>query len=230
MESAVTFFIPLYNEEKILEENVKNLIAFLDRMDLPYEILLGSNGSTDRTEEIGRRLDSKYDQVVFFHTPKRGPGIAFWEAMKKARFDQLICIDADLTTDLNFIPLAVESLKSNDAVIGSKHIGSQKRPIFRLMASELFIKCSNVFLKMPFRDYSIGAKAYRVSAIRPFFDKIDRHTFYTQALLYQLNRNNKRIMEIPVYCEDRRKSKFNLIHEGFYRYYSLFKLFVKSKQ
>jgi len=32
-----------------------------------------------------------------------------------------------------------------------------------------------------------------------------------------------------VLCEDYRQSKFNIIHEGFYRFYRLFRLWYKEK-
>ena len=81
---------------------------------------------------------------------------------------------------------------------------------------------------MPFRDYSIGAKAYRTEAIRPYVQHIDRHTFYTQTLLYYLRKEGRKITELPVRCEDHRKSRFNLAHEGVYRFFRLFQLYLRS--
>lgn len=226
--SGLTVFIPLYNEAAIIRKNVLVLLRYLATLDVPYEIILGSNGSTDRTPEIGEDLDMTYSQVRFFHLRLRGPGLAFAEAVRRADYAFFLCVDADLSIELNFIPRAVASLGICDAVVGSKKTGNQTRPIVRVIASELFIICTNLLLKMPYRDYSIGAKAYRTEAIRPFVNKIDRHTFYTQELLYQLRKAGKRIIEIPVNCNDPRKSKFNLMHEGFYRYSKLVELWIRS--
>ncbi len=226
MSSGVTVFIPLYNEESILHKNVDRLCEYMTPLHRPYEIILGSNGSTDHTPLIGSELDKAYSNVIFFHVPLRGPGLAFTEALKRAAYPYFICLDADLSFELNFIKRAIEALHEFDAVVGSKQLGSQKRPFIRILGSDLFIACTNFLLHMPYRDYSIGAKAYRTESIRPFLDKIDRHTFYTQQLLYQLRKSNKKIIEVPVHCEDRRKSKFNLFHEGFYRYGKLFELWL----
>ncbi len=229
MDRGITVFVPLYNEEEILERNVGVVLGFLERFELPCELILGSNGSTDRTPEIGRRLAETHPgRVVFFHLDRRGPGRAFARAVKCARFTYLVCLDADLSVELSFVADAVDALEQYDAVVGSKLLGTQKRSAFRIMASECFIMFTNLLLRMPYRDYSIGAKAYRTEAIRPFVDKVDAHTFYTQEMLYQLKKTGGRIIEVPVRCDDRRASRFNLLHEGFYRYGKLFGLWLRN--
>lgn len=228
INKGLTVFIPIYNEAAILENNVQDLLNYLERLKLPYEIILGSNGSSDRTPEIGNALAMTHARVKFFHIEMRGPGLAFVEAVKQARYLFFLCLDADLSTDLDFIPRAISSLSTYDVVVGSKQTGNQTRPFFRVLASDLFIRCTNLLLQMPYRDYSIGAKAYRTESLRPFMGEVDRHTFYTQALLWRLKKTGGRIVEIPVSCHDCRKSKFNLLHEGLYRYSKLFHLWIKS--
>jgi glycosyltransferase involved in cell wall biosynthesis len=224
---GISLFIPLYNEEEILEENVGRLLDYLPTLASRYEIILGSNGSTDSTPEIGQRLSADHSEVCFFHLPVRGPGQAFREAVGRASYGSFVCVDADLTTDIDFIRESTENLRDVDAVVGSKQNGAQNRALVRILASRFFIFCTNLLLHMPFLDYSIGAKAYRTAAIRPLLACVDRHTFYTQALLYRMQRQGNRIVEVPVVCIDRRGSKFNLFHEGFYRFYKLFELWLK---
>ncbi len=228
MTPGLTVFIPVYNEEPILAQNAERVLEHLARLGVPHEVILGSNGSTDRTPEIGAELARKHDNVQFFHVPERGPGRAFARALKLARYDKFVTLDADLSFDMAFVPDALASLEQNDAVIGSKGLGTQKRPLFRIIASDSFIWLTNLLLHMPYRDYAIGAKGYRTAAILPHADKVDVHTFYTQEMVYQIRRAGGRIAEIPVKCEDRRPSRFNLLHEGFYRYGKLFGLWFRS--
>ncbi|HID31294.1 MAG TPA: glycosyltransferase family 2 protein, partial [Desulfobacterales bacterium] len=167
MRSGVTVFIPLYNEETILKKNVFKLVEYLVPLDRPYQIILGSNGSTDSTAEIGRELDLQHPNITFFHLPLRGPGLAFAEAVKRAGYPYFLCLDADLSIDLDFISYAIKALQDHDAVVGSKQVGNQKRPFYRIIASDIFIAFTKRLLKLPYRDYAIGAKAYRTGAIRP---------------------------------------------------------------
>jgi hypothetical protein len=41
--------------------------------------------------------------------------------------------------------------------------------------------------------------------------------------------HNRRVVQIGVDCEDRRKSRFNLFHEGFYRYSHLYHCFKELR-
>lgn len=226
--SGLSLFVPIYNEAAILSENTDRLYKYLSRLQIPFEILLGSNGSTDATPEIGPKLAAAHRNVKFFHLSQRGPGLAFAEALRGCRYDAFICQDADLSIHLEFIPKAFDLLENHDAVIGAKQT-TQRRARLRIGVSDFFILCTNLLLGLSYRDYSIGAKAYRTEAIRPFIGKVDRHTFYTQQMIYQLQRIGGRIIEIPVECDDWRKSRFNLIHEGFYRFYKLFELWLRMQ-
>ena len=69
-EEAMTAFtvgIPVYNEEAILVPNTERLIAFLDDLGREYEIIIGSNGSTDSTTALGFDLSRRFPCVNFFH-------------------------------------------------------------------------------------------------------------------------------------------------------------------
>lgn len=228
LQRGITIFIPLYNEEAILKDNVLLLCNQMTSLNQPYELILGSNGSTDRTFEFCEELALTFPHIMCFHLPRRGPGLALFEALHRIRYEFLICVDVDLSVDFDFVPRAVELLAAYDAVVGSKQIGDQYRPWLRVTASNVFIACTNWLLNMPYHDYSLGAKAYRTEAILPFAGLIDRHTFYTQILLYQLQRQGRKILEIPVMCHDVRQSRFNLLHEGVYRYSKLLMLWFKS--
>jgi len=228
LHQGVTIFIPLYNEEAILKDNVLLLCDQMATLNQPHEVILGSNGSTDRTFEYSEQLALTFSHITCFHVARRGPGLAFAEALHRIQYEFLVCVDADLSVDFDFVPRAIEALAVYDAVVGSKQMGDQHRPWLRVTASNLFIACTNWLLDMPYHDYSLGAKAYRTEVVLPFAELIDRHTFYTQTLLYQLQQQGRKILEIPVMCHDERQSRFNLLHEGVYRYSKLFLLWVRS--
>ena len=75
--AGMTIFIPLYNEEALLVKNTLQLLAFLDGLERPYEVILGSNGSTDGTVDLARGLSETHDRVRFFQLgfQRRGTGL-----------------------------------------------------------------------------------------------------------------------------------------------------------
>lgn len=227
MLNGVSIIIPVYNEADILVDNCLYLLKLLKKQKIPFEIIIGSNGSTDKTDTLGYSLAKKYQQIKFFTLPKRGVvGKVFEDAVKMAQYEKLISLDIDLTIDLSFISDAIKLLDTYHMVIGSKKAGKQLRFFLRRLASNTYIWLVKIFIGLSFSDYSIGAKAYRRSAILPHLDKIDTRTAYVLTLIYRLYKNGNRIAQIPVNCNDHRKSKFGLVKESIYRFLHLFNLWL----
>ena len=84
-------------------------------------------------------------------------------------------------------------------------------------------------LGLRFTDYSIGAKAYRKKIVLPYLDGLADGSAYVVQLIAWAKRDGAVITEIPIWCEDHRKSKFNLPREGVYRFGSLFLLWLQER-
>jgi glycosyltransferase involved in cell wall biosynthesis len=223
-----TVGIPVYNEEAILVPNTERLLAYLDHFGREYEVLIGSNGSTDSTTALGIDLTRRFPQVAFFHVPQRGVGLAFREFILRARYPLLISVDMDLSIDLDFVRRALTLLEDHDIVVGSKKLGKQKRSFLRRVASDTFLRIARVLLGIDYDDYSIAAKGYRVETVRRFADRINEGSSYVIEMCFLTKRGGGRIVQIPVECEDWRKSKFNLVHEAFYKYSHLVGLWLRG--
>jgi glycosyltransferase involved in cell wall biosynthesis len=222
--------IPVYNEEEILVANTERLLAFLDPLGREYEVMIGSNGSTDATVRLGEELARRDPRVVFFHGAERGVGNAFREFVHRARHPFLVSVDMDLSVDLSFIPTALDLLDTHEIVVGSKRLGNQQRTLFRKLGSDSFLWAVRVLLGLRYDDYSIAAKAFRVDVLRRFIDRIDTGSSYVLELCYLTQRTGGRIVQVPVSCEDWRASKFNLLHEAFYKYAHLARLWLRHRK
>jgi glycosyltransferase involved in cell wall biosynthesis len=223
-----TVGIPVYNEEAILVPNTERLIAFLDGLGADYQVLIGSNGSTDSTTALGADLTRRFRQVSFFHVPERGVGLAFREFVRRATHPLLVSVDMDLSIDLAFIPRALALLETNDIVVGSKKMGNQERSFLRKLGSDSFLRATRLLLGLDYDDYSIAAKAFRVETLRRFEDRINEGSSYVLEICYLTKLAGGRIVQVPVSCEDWRKSKFNLVHEALYKYGHLVRLWMRG--
>src|SRR3989344_7939257 len=217
-----TIIIPVYNEEELIKKSTLRLINFLDKKDYLYEILLVDNGSTDGTKEIGLGLSKQCKNVIFFSVTKnKAPGLAFKEGVLKARYENIISIDMDLSVELEFVEKAVELLRRYDIVIGSKITGEQKRSFFRKLPSFVYIQLVKMLLGLSFSDYSMAAKGYKRDIILKCLDRIDKGSSYVIEIIYFAKKNGKKLIEVPVACNDKRKSKFNIFNESWYRLWNL---------
>ena len=226
----VTILIPLYNEEQCVVANSSLLLRYLADRNLNGEIILGSNGSTDATPEMAGQLQREHpDTVRFFHLERRGAvGEVFKRAVAMASAPILISMDMDLSVDLEFIPRALSLLSHNAVVVGSKQSGSQLRSLWRLAGSSAFIFCAQTLLKLPYDDYSLSAKAYKLESIRPWVHCLSHDTNYVLDVIYLCHNARLPMAVLPVACEDWRKSRFRLMREAAVRFSYLFSLWGKS--
>ncbi|MFH1055403.1 MAG: glycosyltransferase [Candidatus Altiarchaeota archaeon] len=226
--ASYSILIPVYNEADILEVKVRELMDFLDMTCPGYMIIVCSNGSTDGTDKIGNGI--KHPNFRFLSISERGVGLAFKEMVRVAETEKLVSIDVDLTSDLKFIPECVKLLDEYNLVIGSKRKGTQERKWYRTLISGVFIALVRALLSLRFEDYSIGTKGWRRSDILKYVDGIDYGSSYVIELIYYVvKKDGKKAVEIPVFCSDSRGSKFNLVHEIFYRLKNLLTLWLRVR-
>ena len=223
-----TVGIPVLNEEAILVPNTERLLHYLDGLGRDYEVLIGSNGSTDSTTTLGADLSRRFNKVSFFHLPEKGVGLAFREFVRRARHPFLVSVDMDLSVDLAFIATAVDLLETHDIVVGSKKMGNQERSLFRRIGSDSFLQATRLLLGLTYDDYSIAAKAFRTDVVRRFLDRINEGSSYVLEICYLTKLAGGRITQVPVSCEDWRQSKFNLWHEAIYKYSHLVRLWLRE--
>lgn len=224
----LTLLFPLYNEEGCLRESVETALAYLEERGLRAEVLLGSNGSTDGTCAVGACLEAEYPGVVrFFHLEERGVvGEVFLRAMEMAASNRLVSMDVDLSVHLDFIPRALALLDDHAVVVGSKQSGTQNRSLLRRFGSGAFIFCAQVLLKLPYDDYSIGAKAYDVRRVTGHLDGLSPDTNYVLDILHNCHGACLPVAVLPILCVDWRTSRFNLGLEALVRFSHLFRVWL----
>jgi len=222
--TGFSIIIPVYNEEELIEKNLYALRNFLNaNKHKDYEIIIANNGSTDKTVEIVEKLSKKEPKIKLLSVEERGVGLAFRKAVLSSNYENIISVDMDLSTELDFINKAIELFKDYDVIIGSKK-ELQKRHFLRRFLSAVFIILVKLLLRLPYSDYSMAAKAYKKDAILSCINRIDSGSSYVIEIINFAHKNNKKLIEIPVACTDKRKSKFNILAESFYRGKNLLKL------
>ena len=88
----VTLLIAAYNEEDVIEEKVKNSLA-LDYPKDKLHIVVVSDGSTDRTDEIVKKYEDR--GVELFRTERLGKTVARNRAVENAKGELIVLTDAN---------------------------------------------------------------------------------------------------------------------------------------
>jgi cellulose synthase/poly-beta-1,6-N-acetylglucosamine synthase-like glycosyltransferase len=91
---TVSILIPAYNEEKVIGAKIENLLA-LDYDPGKMEILVGSDGSTDRTDEIVRGYSDARIKLIRLAGRSGKPGVLN-ELVNHAAGDIMVLTDANV--------------------------------------------------------------------------------------------------------------------------------------
>jgi len=99
--ALVSLFIPGYNEEKIIKNNINKIMDFIVDLPWDFEVFFVDDSSNDRTFELGVQLTEKYQNLThlrYENGPSRRENLA--ESFKKAKGQIVMFMDMDLATDL----------------------------------------------------------------------------------------------------------------------------------
>jgi dolichol-phosphate mannosyltransferase len=96
---------PVYNEEVLLPEFYRRVIATLEPLGEPFELVLVNDGCQDRSPEIMRELHERDTRVKVLNFSRNfGHQLAITAGMDYARGESVIVIDSDLQDPPEIIP------------------------------------------------------------------------------------------------------------------------------
>jgi len=123
----VTIVVALYNEEAVVEQKIRNLEA-LDYPTDRLEILLGSDGSTDRTNDILKSgaWDPRTQFVLF--PARRGKAALLNDLVARATGEIIVFSDANATFATDTLRHLTAPYRASDvgAVVGELSLDSDK--------------------------------------------------------------------------------------------------------
>ncbi len=207
----ISVVIPLYNEEESLPELTAWIERVMDANDFTYEIIFVNDGSTDRSQEVIRKLaagNPRIHAISFARNYGKSPALN--EGFKKAQGDVVITMDADLQDSPDEIPELYRMITQDgyDLVSGWK----QKRydPLSKTIPTKLFnATARRVSGIKNLHDFNCGLKAYRRDVIKHIEVYGDMHRYIPYLAK---NAGYKRIGEKVVHHQARKygTTKFGL--------------------
>ncbi|MCU7513021.1 MAG: glycosyltransferase family 2 protein [Ignavibacteria bacterium] len=108
----VSILCSAYNEEKVIENRIKNILS-LDYDLSKIEMLIGSDCSSDRTNEMLLELQKKHPWLkVHVFSERRGKAAVINDLVKLARHEILVFTDANTEFDRNSLKLLLEDFSA----------------------------------------------------------------------------------------------------------------------
>ncbi len=133
--------IPCMNEEEVLRETNRRLVAVLEGISLNFEIVYVDDGSTDATSELLRELRAHDSRIrVIRFSRNFGHQVAITAGLEHASGDAVAIIDADLQDPPEVIlDFVAKWLDGYDVVYGVR-TEREGETVFKLWTAKLFYR------------------------------------------------------------------------------------------
>lgn len=202
----LSVIIPAYNEEKHIGKTIESIYKYLFGKNIEHEIVVVTDGSTDKTNDIVRSMVSAIPTLQLLdYDQNRGKGFAVRRGMLIAKGQYRLFTDADNATTIDHIEKMMPFFeKGYDVVIGSiavkgSIVASGSEPVWR----RLFGKMGNLFIQLMavpgISDTQRGFKIVTAKAALDIFSRatIDRFGFDIE-MLALARKFGYKIKEVPV--------------------------------
>lgn len=199
MSAMLTVVIPTYNEAGTLQE----VVARVQAVDVPAEIIIVDDASTDGSAEVAARIAASADNVTLLrHDRNRGKGRALRTGFEAATGDFVIVQDADLEYDpAEYSKLLNPLLQGRaDAVYGSRFLTSSEHRVlyFRhYLGNRLLTLLSNLATDLNLTDMESCYKVFRRELLQSIVLEEDRFGFEPE-ITAKLAKAGARVYEVGI--------------------------------
>ena len=227
-ENFVSVIIPVFNEEHTIGNVIARTRDAMDKLGLPYEVLVIDNGSIDKSLEI-----SKNNGAETFREPNRGKGHAIRAGFQRAKGNVIVTLDSDGSHRPEEIPIVLKSVIDGkaDLSIGSRfrnHNFDLKRiPRINRLGNRTFNRLIGFLVDSRVTDSQSGFRAVKSSIMKQM--NLNSHGYEVESeMLIKAWKKGARISEIPISFDQRTvgKSRLDPLRDGIRILYSIIKSYL----
>ncbi|MDJ0754699.1 MAG: glycosyltransferase family 2 protein [Ardenticatenaceae bacterium] len=137
----ISIIAPVYNEEKVLPELYRRIVAVMVSADEPWELLLINDGSKDQSAEVIAQLHNQDNRVRGLSFSRNfGFQEAVTAGLDYARGDAVVLTDADLQDPPELIPEMIAKWREGyDVVYGVRSV-REGETWFKKMTAKAFYR------------------------------------------------------------------------------------------
>lgn len=222
--------IPVYNEEKWIQEIVKRVKA----APFPQEIIVVDDCSTDGTRKVLEQYRSDPTIILHLKETNQGKGAALRDGFKLATGTVILVQDADLEYDPADYPQLLQPIIEGkaDVVFGSRFIGESHRVLYywHSVANRLLTWLSNMFTNLNLTDMETCYKVFRKEVLDGMQLKSNRFGFEPEftAKIAKKRQPAWRIYEVPISYSGRTYEEGKKIgaKDAFVAFWTIFRYWV----
>ena len=152
MKPLVSVIVPLYNAAPYIGEALESIVASTYR---PLEVVVVDDGSSDTSLAESKAFAALHAEVRVIHQANAGVSSARNHAIREAKGELILPVDADDKISPNYIEKAVEAMQEDVRIVGCRACyfgtkeGEWRLPEYRpeLLARKNMIPITSLFRK-----------------------------------------------------------------------------------
>ena len=137
----ISVIIPVYNEEKNIQNLYDRLSQVMKDLDVTYELIFVNDGSKDASIGLIKVLSNKNEEVKYIDFSRNfGHQIAVTAGLDKTSGDAVVIIDADLQDPPELIAEMYQKRKEGFEVIYAKRKNRKGESFLKLWTARVFYR------------------------------------------------------------------------------------------
>ncbi|PBC05080.1 glycosyltransferase family 2 protein [Mesorhizobium sp. WSM3860] len=193
----VSAIIPCLNEERTLGICIRKALDVFSKRGIRGEVVVGDNGSTDRSVEIAESLGAR---VV--HQRVKGYGAAISAAAEAARGKYIVMADADDSYDWSSLGEFIDALEDGaELVMGDRFAGGIEPgampPLHRYLGNPVLSTIARWLHHSPIHDFHCGMRGFTRDAFRRMGARSPGMEFASEMVI-NAHRAGLVIREVPI--------------------------------
>jgi len=209
VQPDISVVVPVYNEEENLRPLFTRLIAVLDGLKRPYEIVFTNDGSRDGSLALltAFQRERPAQVCVIDFNGNFGQHMAIMAAFERVRGNIVVTLDADLQNPPEEIPKLIAAIDAGHDVVGGYRKDRQDTA-FRRYASRMLNVIRERTTRIHMRDQGCMLRAYRRHIVDTIARSGESSTFIPAlAVRYAANPGE---VEVEHAARERGTSKYRL--------------------
>lgn len=198
----LSVIIPAYNEAGRIAETLQRLTGFFSERDIPAELIVVDDGSTDGTAEV---IADRFRAVrCLRYERNRGKGYASRRGAEIAHGAHLLVYDADGSTPIEETDKLWPAFESGaDVVVGSRALPESNvevpQPKHRRLMGRVYNRVLRALRLTTLRDTQCGFKAFTAEAAERIFPRLTVDGFGADCeMLVAAREQGLAVREIPI--------------------------------
>lgn len=156
-----SLLIPVFNEEEVIEQTLRDAHAALQNIGDAFEIVVMNDGSTDRTGDILKQISIPGLRVIT-HPKNKGYGASMKTGIRHSQGDIIGTVDADGTYPIKEFPTLLEHMNNAqaDMIVGARTKQGVQIPLIRRPAKWIVSLLANTLTGIDIPDLNSGMRIF----------------------------------------------------------------------